>query len=381
MIKIFTINFLLAVSTGMGMTLLPILATDSLGISLLLLGIIEGTTELVSNILKLVSGNLFDRMKNKRYLFIVPSGISFISKLSIFIFLSKYTILFSKLSERVSNGMFASPRDAYVAKNAINKGLAFSMLSCSKTIGCVIGTLIISMSTLLIGTISENVTNLAMLGAIVTFCALVVSTRIKSDITVKEESFTLQGFGTIFRKLLPVYILAFVFFLARFNDGVLMLFLKSKNMPEWFYLSTISFFNTVMFICSPICGLLLDKKKINYVLFITIGALLLFNVSFCSFDSSPWFFAGCGLVFWGVQRVGAQIIFSFFIAQQTKKKFIGTAIGILALITAVGTLISSTICGYLTRYSFETVFLAAGIISFFTMLLAAYYIVNKRILS
>jgi len=49
--KIFAINFLLAISTAMGMTMLPIVATESLGVSLLLLGIIEGSTEFLSNFL------------------------------------------------------------------------------------------------------------------------------------------------------------------------------------------------------------------------------------------------------------------------------------------------------------------------------------------
>lgn len=387
MIKIFTINFLLAISAAMGMVLLPILATESLGVSLLVLGMIEGSAELVSNILKLVSGNLFDRLKNKKYLFITPILFSLLSKVALLVFISKYSMLFSKLSERMSNGLFASPRDAYIAKNASNKGFAISMLSCSKTAGCILGTLIISMSTLFLGTIQNNIVYLAVLAACITSIALIISFFIKADITVKEEVFSINGFGKTFKKLTPIYILAFIFFLARFNDGLLMLFLKSKGLPEWFYLSTISFFNFVMFFISPLFGIMLKDKELQdgktntrlIVLYSTIVSLFLFNVSFLCFDYLPWFLACSGLIFWGIQRAGAAIVFSYFIAKNAKKKFIGTAIGIMALINAVGTFISSICAGYLTNYGFESVFMFTGILSFCTILLAVNYVKTKKL--
>ena len=45
-------NFLLAISTTVGMTIIPILVTDSLGLSMLILGLIEGTTEFISNMME-----------------------------------------------------------------------------------------------------------------------------------------------------------------------------------------------------------------------------------------------------------------------------------------------------------------------------------------
>ena len=64
-------NLILAIATTIGMTIIPVLVTDSLGLSLLILGIIEGTTEFISNALRLTIGILFDKIKNKKTYFYV----------------------------------------------------------------------------------------------------------------------------------------------------------------------------------------------------------------------------------------------------------------------------------------------------------------------
>ena len=121
-------NFLFAISTTVGMTFIPLLVTDSLGMSLLVLGIIEGGSELVSNILRLITGNVFDRIKNRRLLFVIPALLALLSKI-ILSFPNPWTIISSKVTERIANGSFAAPRDAYVGENSKNKGLALGFLS------------------------------------------------------------------------------------------------------------------------------------------------------------------------------------------------------------------------------------------------------------
>ena len=44
-------NFIFGVSTTIGMTLIPLLTTEGLDLSLLMLGIIEGSSEFLSNML------------------------------------------------------------------------------------------------------------------------------------------------------------------------------------------------------------------------------------------------------------------------------------------------------------------------------------------
>lgn len=377
--KIFLINFLLAISTAMGMTLLPIIATESLGISLFLLGVIEGLTEFTANLMRFVNGTLFDRLKNKKFLFITSVGTAFLSKFLLLLFLNKYSILFSKLLERIGNGAFATPRDAYITTMSKNKGLSLGLLSTSKTLGCVIGSFIVSLSTLYIGTISNNIFLLILMTCLITLIAMIVSCYIKNPIEFKKELFDIKNVKNLLIKLYPVYSISFLFFLARFNDSILMLFLKQQEFPEWFYLSTISFFNIAMLFTSPFLGLLIDKNYKNIVLLGTIVSLILFNVVFYKINLFPYTFACLGLVFWGIQRTGSQIIFSYMVTQKISKTINGTSIGILAIINAFSSLISTFISGYFIQFSFFNVFLTTGILSLITYLVATYFIVKKKI--
>lgn len=372
--KIFLINFLLAISTSIGMTLLPIIVTESLGISLFILGIIEGLTEFCSNVLRLVNGNLFDRLKNKKLLFLTSVGTAFLSKALLLIFLNKYSILLSKIVERIANGAFASPRDAYITTNAERKGLALGILSCSKTIGCIIGTFTVSFSTFLLGSIKDNAFLLILITCILTLIAFIISYFIQNIIEIKKETFDFKKLKKSLPKLFPIYAISFTFFLGRFNDSILMIFLKKQGFPEWFYLSTISFFNISMLIVSPILGFLVDKKYKKLVLFLTIISLILFNLSFYNINLSRWIFACIGLVFWGIQRTGAQIVFSYLVSQKVSKNLNGTFLGILATVSAFGNLISSSVTGYLAQESFFLVFFITGLIAFLSMILAIYFL-------
>ncbi|WHA07591.1 hypothetical protein N3Z16_09130 (plasmid) [Candidatus Megaera polyxenophila] len=107
MTYIFLMNFIFGVSTTIGMTLIPLLTTEGLDLSLLMLGIIEGSSEFLSNMLCLITGSTFDRVKDKR-LFFIPSFIALCSKI-ILCFPSVTTIFLNKILERISNGLLLFP--------------------------------------------------------------------------------------------------------------------------------------------------------------------------------------------------------------------------------------------------------------------------------
>ena len=185
----------------MGMTIIPFLATEKLGISLFILGLIEGGTELISNILRLVTGNIFDRIKNRKALFILPPTFAFVAKL-ILCLPSPVTILASKIMERIGNGMFAAPRDAFVGQNSKNKGSALGMLNVTKTFGCVIGPILISAYALLVGPMVDNVLKIVILACVINFIGVILSFFIKAnklDKKSKIETFDLDKMKASFR--------------------------------------------------------------------------------------------------------------------------------------------------------------------------------------
>ena len=370
-IIIFTMNALLAVVTAVGMTIAPFLLVENLGISFLLLGIIEGVLEMSSSLIKLLSGVIFDKIKNVKHLFWVSALLSLVSKLLLFSPTS-LSIVLSKGMERLGNGMFATPRDAYILENTNDRGFSYGLLNSSKTIGCILGSLLVSLLVYISGgSLAENLNFILLVSCMLAIIAVIAGMCIEnSNVENRAEepsfSFTIAkdhllnclGNKKMQLALLPIYFGAFVFFLGRFNDGMLMFYLKDLGYPSWLYLSTISIFNTAMFIVAPILGMLIDKKHTKLVLGVTIFSLLLFNIVFLYLAELPSSFVFIGLALWGIQRTGAAIIFAYLLFQKSEdKKVYGTNLGVLLFIMGIGSLFGSMIAGYLSTIDFRYIFM------------------------
>lgn len=369
-------NFIFAVTTTISMTILPILSTESLSISIFLYSIIEGFTELFSNILKLVSGNMYDRLKKRKFLFIIPAIFSLLSKT--FLFLPGFwTILSSKIFERLGNGLFATPRDVFIAKNSKNRGLGLGILTFTKSFGCVVGPLLISSLLYFLDSIMDNLIIILNIAVLLNLIALGFSFCISPSMMVNKTSdnkFEFNKVKTSLKVLFPIFLLSTLFFLARFNDGVIILYLKHKEMPEWFYMSSISMFNFIMMITSPLLGYYLDKNKDKLILILVILSLIFFNILFFFIDLNIWFNATLGIIFWGIQRVGSQITFSNLIFKHISKDYYGTAIGIYSVLSGLTCFIASSVCGYIANINFNYMFAFSGFIGLITLVTSIYYI-------
>lgn len=152
-----------------------------------------------------------------------------------------------------------------------------------------------------------------------------------------------------------------------------MLYLKKCGFPEWFYLSTIAFFNLVMLFTSLFMGYYLDKGKDYQILLIAIAGLVCFNLFFLNISYLPWLFALLGLTVWGIQRIGAQITFTSIIFKKVPINYHGTAIGIFSFFSGLSTFISSLVCGYLAETSFVYIFILSLIFSATSLLFVLIY--------
>jgi hypothetical protein len=385
-IIIFALNGLLAVVTTIGMTISPLLLVENLGVSFVLLGIIEGLFEMSSNFIKLLSGIVFDKIKDVRKLFFISVLLSLMAKLFLF-FPTTWNVLFSKGCERISNGMFATPRDAYILENTTNKGLSYGLLNASKTVGCILGPLLVSLLVYLSNrSIVQNIP--LILGVICVLLAVcsIILIFVKSNTpskSVTENSCRLSVIKNhlnlcfknkkMITALFPIYLSAFLFFVGRYNDGVLMFYLKDIGAPEWLYLSTISIFNAAMFIVAPILGKLIDKNYAKIVFNITVISLIIFNLIFINLSSLPSLFVFIGLAIYGVQRVGAGIIFAYLVFQKSDNKAVyGANLGLLMFTIGIGNLIGSIVAGYFSAIDFKYVFMFSSVCSIMALATSRY---------
>ncbi len=373
-IYLYVINFILALSTTVGMSILPLLVVDNMGLSLMIYGLIEGSCELLSSFIKLYSGKISDRINNKRVLFIITTILAFISKILLF-FPIGAAIFTSKISERIANGLFSTPRDVYVLDGVSKKGMSLAIINCSKTLGCVIAPVSVGVLCHFYGGVEYNMIRLLCVCSTMTFMAFILSFFIKNK---GNSVLTIESISIL--KLLKnenlskLYFLIIVYFLGRFNDGFLSLYLKKLNYPIWLYMGTIGFFNTAMFIVSPILGVLLDLKKVKVSIYITIISFILFNVIFFNLKLfneglTTYILVFLGLAFWGIQRAGAQVVFCNMVYNSAPTDCKGTAVGLFSCISGLGTFLSAFICGQAANIQFEYAFIVSGIFSVLSLVM------------
>lgn len=362
--NLYIINFLLAVSTTIGMTIIPLLATQNLGLSLVIVGLIEGGSELLSNGLKFYSGYLFDKIQNKKLLFVVSIIIALLSK--VLLLLNGISCLLgSKVFERFANGLFATPRDAFVGVNSPNVGKSISLMVSFKTLGCVLGAFTISIISYNFG-VEQNLKYIILFTCVLNFVAFILSLFIKNNFKIKGNKKLQINNKELFKviySVLPILILSVLFFLGRFNDGMIILYLKNLGFQEWFYTSTIGIFNFSMYVVAPFVGYFVDKNKNNLLITITIMSLLLFNFIFFFLPAGNMYVAVLGLLFWGVQRTSAQILFTSLIFKSIPKKFYGSVLGVYSVVTGIAVLCASTIGGNLATYNFSHLFIESAVMS------------------
>jgi MFS family permease len=362
--NLYIINFLLAVSTTIGMTIIPLLATQNLGLSLVIVGLIEGGSELLSNGLKFYSGYLFDKIQNKKLLFVVSIIIALLSK--VLLLLNGISCLLgSKVFERFANGLFATPRDAFVGVNSPNVGKSISLMVSFKTLGCVLGAFTISIISYNFG-VEQNLKYIILFTCVLNFVAFILSLFINNNFKIKANKklqINNKELVKVIYSVLPILILSVLFFLGRFNDGMIILYLKNLGFQEWFYTSTIGIFNFSMYVVAPFIGYFVDKNKNNLLIAITIMSLLLFNFIFFFLPAGNMYVAVLGLLFWGVQRTSAQILFTSLIFKSIPKKFYGSVLGVYSVVTGIAVLCASTIGGNLATYNFSHLFIESAVMS------------------
>lgn len=375
MFRLYLINFLLAFSTTIGMTITPLITTEVFGASILLVGFIEGGTEFLANLLKLFSGSFFDRVTKKDRIFSVSCLIATISK-TFLLTLSPLGIFAAKITERIANGMFSSPRDAYTGVFAKKKSYALGLMFCTKTAGCMGATILISLSSVFFGLISKNYIFFIYIAIACSTIALIFSFFIKNNSETNKHCFEVKNLKNIIGTIKLPLLLSCCFFLGRFNDGMIMLFLKSKGFDEWYYSATIGIFNFFMFFVSPIVGYMLDRKRVVFIAYLTGFALLFFNIIFFNINSKEsLILTTIGLMFWGIQRVSSQLVFASMIFSRLDKKDYGTGIGIYSAATGLCVFIASACAGYVSS-RFNLIFLCSGVLA--VVFLISLFLISTR---
>lgn len=361
-----------AISSTATFAITPFFLKDTLGLGFITIGLIEAGTEAVSQVARLVSGIISDRLKRCKPMFLLGTVFAFIAKPLMIFAVGSVSVLVSKVFDRLGNGLSATPRDAYVALHSPpnTKGANIGLTMTFKTVGCVVGPFLVMACVSLFTKVNWRLLLCftaipAMLSVFI--CQKYMIEKRHSEVSFRKNSFSFADIYELSPKFWSFLFIMFAFMLARAPESYLVLNLRDSGVPEWFCAGAIGFFNLISVLISYPAGQLSDKYSRINVLMVSFLALL---ISVLCFTTQSSFWCVIGVVFWGIQRSSSQIISVSYISDLVKKNIIGTAIGLLNIVSAISGVIAVYVMGLISKeYSIASAYFSSVAFSVIALLM------------
>ncbi|MEO8121465.1 MAG: MFS transporter, partial [Rhodoferax sp.] len=138
------VSLLMDISSELIHSLLPVFMVTSLGISVFVVGLIEGAAEATALIVKVFSGALSDYWGKRKPLAVLGYGLGALSKPLFALASTAGLVVTARLMDRVGKGIRGAPRDALIADITPPemRGAAFGLRQSLDTVGGFIGPLL-----------------------------------------------------------------------------------------------------------------------------------------------------------------------------------------------------------------------------------------------
>lgn len=369
------VSFCTDIASEMLFPVMPLYFKE-IGYSILAIGILEGTAELIAGTLKLYAGSISDRIQ-KRSLFVrIGYGISAFAKPSIGFLTSFWAIFSLRCADRIGKGIRTAPRDALLSdeSDVRDRGKVFGFHRSMDTLGATLGP-IISFCFLLFSTDYSKLFLLAFIPGIIAVALTFILKEKKRSHTAPNSIHgthrSIRAFAAFlktstvqYKKMIFGF---FVFALINGSNVFLLLRAKELGMSDVYILGAYILYNCIYALASYPAGALADTygfKKI-YLCGILIFACV-YGVFGASSLSIPLLFVLFALygVFSAIDDGAAKAWLSLHI----DKGQMATGLGLHMLLVSLGFFIASLGTGLLWQYmGGQTTFSILSLLSLFAM--------------
>jgi len=137
-------SYLTDISSEMIFNLLPLFLFNVLGVRTATIGLIDGIAETTASLMKIVSGTISDRIKQRKGLIVGGYLLSTLTKPFLYFATSWPLVLGVRFADRLGKGIRTSPRDALLSSSAPpeRRGYAFGLHRAADTAGAFTGLLL-----------------------------------------------------------------------------------------------------------------------------------------------------------------------------------------------------------------------------------------------
>ncbi len=361
------VSLFMDVSSEMIHALMPLYLTGVLGASTVMVGFFEGAGEALTQITKLASGLMSDRIGRRKPLLLWGYGLAALTKPVFALAGSVPVALAARLTDRLGKGIRGAPRDALLADATpvALRGAAFGLRQSMDTIGAFVGPLLAMAIMALSGGSIRLVFALAVLPALIAVAILwraVDEVRGAAPADHGSRRFgrdQLAALGPAFRWLA---VIAGLISFARLSEPFLILRVSGAGLPTGLAPLVLVILNLVYAATAWPTGRLSDRFGRRGLLFLSLGFLGLAHATLWLRGAEVTAaFAGVGL--WGLHMGLSQGLIAALVADSLPKGLRGTGFGILALVTGLATLAANLAAGWLWAVAGPAATFALGLLA------------------
>jgi MFS family permease len=337
------VSFLTDFSSEMIYPLLPLFLTTVLGAGPAFLGAIEGVAESTASLLKLVSGVVSDRVRDRKKLVLAGYGISSLVRPLVAFATAPLAVLIIRFSDRIGKGIRTSPRDALIAdsSDASIRGKAYGFHRSMDHAGAIFGPLT---ATFLLAWFVSDVRTVFLLAAVPGLLTVILIILKVKDVERTNNSSPRSLLGIIPGGKLRTYLLIlFVFTLGNSSDAFLLLRAGDLGVPGVRIPLLWAFFHVVKMLSTMPFGALSDRIGRRSVIIAgwSVYTLTYMGFAHASNELHVWLLFGFYGLFYGLTE-GVEKAFVADLADPEER---GGAFGWYNFAVGVGALPASVIFG------------------------------------
>jgi MFS family permease len=343
------VSLLMDVSSELIHSLLPVFMVTTLGVSVLVVGLIEGAAESTALIVKVFSGVLSDYWGRRKPLAVLGYAMGALSKPLFALASGAGLIIGARLIDRVGKGIRGAPRDALVADLAPAGlvGAAFGLRQSLDTVGAFLGPVLAIGLMLLWANDFRAVFWFAVIPAFLCVALLVLGVREPDPPAGQRRTNPIRrdNLRRLSRAYWWVVAVGAVFTLARFSEAFLVLRAQQGGLAlAWTPLVLIAM-NGVYAVGAYPFGRWSDRMNPRALLAWGLAALIAADLLLAWHGDGPLLWAGIGL--WGLHMAMTQGLLASLVAQAAPADLRGTAFGFFNLVSGLALLLASAMAGLL----------------------------------
>lgn len=333
----------------------------SLGISMVWVGLLEGTVEAISFLMKLCSGMVSDYLKRRKPIMVLGYFLTVISKALMGLSTSFGIVFAARMMERLGNGIQATPRDAMVGDMApaAHRGKSFGLMRSLGTAGSFLGGLLGVMAMKMTNQDFQKVFLVATIPAFIAFMLLVVfvkEPRVQAatqasehPVRTERRKIRWKDIQLLGKPYWALMLVVSIFMMARVSETLMVFHARDNFGWDTSYTPFImSIYNITYCLSSFPGGWLSDRFGRFSVLGAGIVSLIVADLLLFSATTQTMLILG--VLMWGVQMGVVHNTFISLITDYVPEDLRGTGFGIYYLIGAISSMLAGSGGGTITHY-------------------------------